>query len=172
MSIHHSKKDQNKDEAALITRDEVDTIIRETGFTKFGEIQNLVSLKIGGPIGYKDRKVISDSLRAAFCVAAEVKRMEADTGSRGILLFTAYTEDYTIGKLCDTVNRKYAEKYNYKYVSKVLTYAEMLGEIGPNKTHCTWYKVLMINKFLNEETEMLERENIQVRIILFGICYV
>lgn len=163
MSIHDSKKDVNKGEKSLISREEVDLLLEETGFSKFGEIQSLVSTRIGMCIGYGERKVISDSLRAAFCTAAEAERAATDNGHRGILIFTAYTDDYSIGKLCDTVNRRYADKNGYKYVSKVLPYESMMHEIGPYKLHCTWYKVLLLNMFLREEADMLEREGIQVR---------
>lgn len=163
MSIHDSKKDLDKDQAAAISREDVDLIIRETGFTRFGQIQSLVSTRIGRTINYSERKHISDSLRAAYCTAAEVKREEDDEGHRGVLLFTAYTEDYSIGRLCDEVNRRYAAKHNYNYLSEVLLYEDMLAAIGPSKTHCTWFKVLLLTRLLDTQAEMLHREGIQVR---------
>jgi hypothetical protein len=47
----------------------------------------------------------------------------------------------------------------------VLSYDEMRDAIGPDKTHCTWYKVLMMKRLLND-TEYLERNKIQVRIMI------
>ena len=163
MSIRDSRSYQIKDEASLISRDEVDQIIQETGFTKFGQIQDLVSSRTGKIIGYSERKIISDALRGAYCSAAELQRAADDNGNRGILLFTAYTEDYTIGKLCDLVNSEYAKKNGYQYLSKVLSYDDMLQAIGPKKNHCTWFKVFMLRKFLTDEADMLMKNKIQVR---------
>ena len=165
MSIRDSKNSQNRGEASSITRDEVDQIIQETGFNKFGQIQDFVSTRTGKLIGYSERKVISDALREAFCVAAEKNRADSDNGHRGVLLFTAYTEDYVIGRLCDSVNRKFAEKNGYKYISEVHSYDHMLKAIGPDKNHCTWYKVSMLRRFLIDEADILERDQIQVFII-------
>ena len=162
MSIRESRSCQIKDEASLISRDEVDQIIQETGFTKFGQIQELVSSRTGKIIGYSERKIISDALREAFCSAAELKRAGDDNGHRGILLFTAYTEDYTIGKLCDLVNSNFAKKNGYQYLSKVLSYNDMLLAIGPKKNHCTWFKVFMLRRFLTDEADMLKKNKIQV----------
>lgn len=49
----------------------------------------------------------------------------------------------------------------------------MISAIGPEKDHCTWYKVLMINRFLNEEKEQLVKENVQVEFayIIFAVKY-
>lgn len=162
MSIHDSQKDANKDEVSSVTRGEIDLLISETGSTKFGEVQHLVSTSLGRCINYSERRIISDSLRASYCAAAERKRSELDEGHRGILMLTAYSTDYTIGKLCDTINKQYAEKHGYKYQSESLSYDEMMQAIGPDKKHCTWYKVLMLKRLLTEEAESLSRDKIQV----------
>jgi hypothetical protein len=162
ISIRESKKgERENDRESLITSSEVDCIIKSTGRTRFGELQRIITNQIGRTIGFPERKVISTSLRAAYCAAAEVKRSTDDKGSRRILLFTAYTEDYVIGNLCDTINKKYAARHGYEYVSQVLPYDDMLAEIGPDKQHCTWYKVLMMKNFLSEQMEMLIEKQIQ-----------
>ena len=162
MSIHDSRKDTNKDEESSVTRCEIDLLIRETGSTKFGEVQHLVSTSLGRCINFSERRVISDSLRASYCAAAERKRLELDEGHRGILILTAYSTDYTIGKLCDTINKQYADKHGYQYLSKTLSYDEMMQAIGPDKKHCTWYKVLMLKRLLVEQAESLSKDKIQV----------
>ena len=86
MSIHDSKRDQDKDQESAISRSDVDRIIKDTGYSKFGQIQSLVSVRIGRSINYNERKVISDSLRTAFCTAAEVQREEDDAGLPGLVL--------------------------------------------------------------------------------------
>lgn len=64
-----------------------------------------------------------------------------------ICVCTAFTTDYTIGNLCAHVNRRYAVKLGYEFISRVLSYDEMMVEITP-RAHCTWYKVLLILELL------------------------
>jgi len=66
-----------------------------------------------------------------------------------ILIITAYSIDYTIGNLCEKVIRKYADYHQYHFISHILPYMDMLSKIHP-KLHCTWYKILMINEYLND----------------------
>lgn len=161
-SIHECRKDGDNGEKSAITMQEIQDLIKVNGMTKFGEVQQLVSSTLGRCINYNERKIISDCLRSSFCAAAEMKRMTDDDGHRGILLFTAYSNDYKIGELCDAMNKRYSEKNKYQYLSETLSYEEMMRAIGPNKNHCTWYKVLMLNRMLNGDAEKLSRDKIQV----------
>lgn len=98
ISIRESKRGEREmDRESLITCSEVEYIIQSTGHTRFGELQRIITNQIGRAIGFPERKVISIALRAAYCAAAEMKRSADDKGCRGVLMFTAYTEDYVIG---------------------------------------------------------------------------
>ena len=163
-SIHSCRNDGDKGQKSAITLQEMQDLIKVNCVTKFGEVQQLVTSALGRSINYSERKIISDCLRSSFCTVAETRRMTEDNGYRGILLFTAYSTDYKIGELCDTINRRYSEKNNYQYLSETISYDEMMLAIGPNKNHCTWYKVLMLNRMLNDDAENLSKNKIQVNI--------
>jgi hypothetical protein len=144
-----------------VTPEMVSEIIRNTGTKRFDELQLAVAdLVKPRPLNAQDRKSISDALRARICEEASDVRCRDDKGYRGILLFTAYTNDYVIGELTDTVNKRYADRRGYHYLTHVIPYKDMLDAIGPRKKHCTWYKVLMINQFLND-TEMINEKKLQ-----------
>jgi hypothetical protein len=161
-SIHDCRKDGDNGQKSEITVQEMQDLIKVNSMTKFGEVQQLVTTALGRCINYSERKIISDCLRSSFCAAAEVKRMTEDDGHRGILLITAYSTDYKIGELCDTINKRYSEKNKYEYLSETLPYEEMMRAIGPTKNHCTWYKVLMLNRMLNDDAGKLSKNKIQV----------
>jgi hypothetical protein len=161
-SIHDCRKDGDNGQRSAITVQEMQDLMKLYSVTKFGEVQQLVTAALGRSINYSERRIISDCLRSSFCAAAEVKRVTEDDGHRGILLFTAYSTDYKIGELCDTINKTYSEKHKYEYLSETLPYEDMMRAIGPSKNHCTWYKVLMLNRMLNDDAEKLSRNKIQV----------
>ena len=79
--------------------------------------------------------------------------------SQNILIFTSYSKDYNLGPLCEYVNKQYASKHGYLFESFVLPYLTMLEDIKP-KTHCTWYKVKLINQYI-QNTEYIESNNIK-----------
>lgn len=64
----------------------------------------------------------------------------------------AYSCDYSIGLLCESVNRAYALKEGHHFVSDVLPCEDMLATISPKK-HITWYKVYLL---LREMKAILE----------------
>ncbi len=66
-----------------------------------------------------------------------------------IMLVMAYSEDYSIGKLCEEVNRTYANKYGYQFHSVVEPCATMLQTIAP-KLHLTWYKIYIFMTLMKE----------------------
>jgi hypothetical protein len=147
--------------AALVTHGEVERLMNSRSAYRFDELQNLVAAHVAPrPVSAEDRGVISDVLRARVTAAAVAERERDDVGHRGVLMFTAFTDDYTIGRLVDTVNREYAERHGYTYVTRVLSYEDMLVAIGPRKKHCTWYKVLLLNQLLNDD-EFLHRHRVQ-----------
>ena len=76
-----------------------------------------------------------------------------------VLLFTAYSSDYSIGQLCEHVNRRYAHRHGYRFESEVLPYSEMLNMVQPRQ-FLGWYKVLMLNRYLNERREQLVADGV------------
>lgn len=99
-----------------------------------------------------DRQNMSLALQKNCALTAERDRREEfdqrdleEGGSRDqILIYTAYSSDYTIGRLCEKVNHDYATKHGYKFVSIVVDYEEMIKEVSP-KQHCTWYKMKVVS---------------------------
>jgi hypothetical protein len=76
-----------------------------------------------------------------------------------VLLFTAYSSDYSIGQLCEHVNRQYAHRHGYRFESEVLAYSEMLDKVQPRQ-FLGWYKVLMLNRYLNERRKQLVADGV------------
>jgi hypothetical protein len=64
-----------------------------------------------------------------------------------ILVCTAYSSDYTIGNLCEVVNREYANKQGYDFLSVTMPYEDMIAKIQPRQ-HCAWFKALLILNIL------------------------
>jgi len=71
--------------------------------------------------------------------------MSTQTGIQ-FKIITAFSDNYTVGKLCAKVNTIYAKNNKYWWWKDVLTQEQMLEVVSP-RTHCTWYKVHM---FLDE----------------------
>ena len=145
----------------LLTPEVVEMLMTTHNIKRFDEL-NKYAERLVAPrlLGTEDRRIISQVMRTHVIAEAVAERNQSDNGHRGICLFTAYTEDYTIGKLVDTVNRSYANRHGYHYINHTLTYEEMLLSIGPHKKHCTWYKVLLINQLLNDMV-VLQQHKIQ-----------
>lgn len=70
-----------------------------------------------------------------------------NTGEITILM--AYSDDYTIGKLCESVNREYAARHGYNFVSHVNTCDEILEWIRP-KLHMTWFKIYLLRQLMRD----------------------
>lgn len=58
-------------------------------------------------------------------------------------VISAYSDNYTIGKLCAHINRLYCGTHGYEFLCHVLPQVDMEAVIAP-RTHCTWYKVKLI----------------------------
>jgi hypothetical protein len=67
-----------------------------------------------------------------------------------VTVCTAYTTNYALGRLCEDVNRRYCQRHGYRFVCEVLSAGEMQDAIDP-RTCFSWYKVLMMNRLLDEE---------------------
>ena len=62
---------------------------------------------------------------------------------------TAYSTNYTIGKLCGAINRKYCASHGYRFIEKevdLLTFGSALG----TRNHCTWYKIFMMLNYMKD----------------------
>lgn len=65
-----------------------------------------------------------------------------------VLLLTAYDQNYAPGPLCEAANRAYGKEHGYDIECDVHSTSDMLEAVRP-RTHCTWYKVLMIRRALS-----------------------
>lgn len=121
-------------------------------------LRDLLRASRGGRfLSSSESAVVSAVVRSAQATAAfaEAERVrserDADAVFRpdSVLLCTAYSSDYSIGRLCEAVNRQYATHHGYRFESAVLPYSEMLDAIAP-RAHPTWYKVLLLRRLLSE----------------------
>lgn len=74
---------------------------------------------------------------------------EEEIPPEDIMLVMAYTDDYSIGRICEEVNRQYASRHRYAFTSSVLSCEDMAQQILP-KLHFTWYKILLLKKIMSE----------------------
>jgi hypothetical protein len=73
-----------------------------------------------------------------------------------IMLVMAYTDDYSVGKLCEEVNRTYAKRYGYRFHSVVETCETMLNSIQP-KMHFTWYKIYILLSLMRDNISLMQK---------------
>jgi hypothetical protein len=66
-----------------------------------------------------------------------------------VLLFTGFSLNYTVGHLCAAVNRAYAARHGYGWICDAIPLEEMTAQLG-GAAFGSWYKVLMINRLLDE----------------------
>jgi hypothetical protein len=66
------------------------------------------------------------------------------------IVLTAYTQNYTIGALCSAINKRYCNLYNYQFIEQKINPATLQKILG-NRNHCTWYKIHLILKFMNDK---------------------
>lgn len=59
-------------------------------------------------------------------------------------ILTAYTADYTLGKLCSPINRAYAAKHGYTFIEKIIE--------RPEERHPTWAKVQLLNELMIDDS--------------------
>ena len=141
----------------------------------FGNILTGIQTSLGRQLSRDEKGFISTALRSRRMKEASIYR-ETDsiylhsgddsvTGSEDIqsfsnvLIVTAYSDDYTIGTLCEKVNRSYATLHGYEFHSEVLPLDEMSVAIAPKK-HCAWYKIALLKK-LFADVDQLRAKKIQ-----------
>jgi len=77
--------------------------------------------------------------------------VHAALSSCDIMIVMAYSNDYTIGNLCQQVNECYAKQHGYSFfVADVQSPEEMINVIKP-KLHFTWYKIYLLLKLMSDE---------------------
>lgn len=74
-----------------------------------------------------------------------------------VTLLMSYSTDYSIGRVCEAVNRQYGQRHGYELVSEVLPSEEMMTRIRPKK-HCTWYKILLLMKWMEASLRQRKEE--------------
>lgn len=109
--------------------------------------------------------LIASALRELQYHNAMLDRADRDDHGQ-TLIFTAYSADYTIGALCEHVNRRYASRHGYLFTSVVDTYESMMTEIQPRQ-FLGWYKILMLQRFLCDPIQRHELEEKQVKWLMW-----
>jgi hypothetical protein len=66
------------------------------------------------------------------------------------LILMAYSDDYTLGNLCEGINRSYAEQYSHEFLSVIRPCEEIFALIHPKK-HVTWFKIYLLLDILQRE---------------------
>ena len=146
-----------------ITVDEAWKVIKSCQLDKFSDIQRELTSRVGRPLTSSERKNITAAIRITHEETADMIRLRDhqcnDTlSNESILLITAYSDNYAIGKITENINRSYATKQGHPFLCKVLSHRDMLTAMYP-KTGCSWYKILFLRELF--EDIMIERDNIK-----------
>ena len=71
-----------------------------------------------------------------------------------IIVCTAYTTNYVLGRLCEDVNRRYCERHGYEFVTEVLTPEDMqaiyilsynISQTTSRILHLAWYTYIRVS---------------------------
>lgn len=119
---------------------------------EFNSLQNILKNSLGRRLTTLERKYIHDAITAKACHEANLIREAEDFGqilNEEILIVTAYSNDYTLGSICEVINRNYASKHGYHFRAVCESYEHMIAAIHP-RTHCTWYKVFLLLELLQK----------------------
>jgi hypothetical protein len=132
------------------------------GTDNFGEIQTYIRRAVNGrSLSTKEKGIIEQAVYHIRSETASVQResnaLVSDASQ--ILIATAYTSDYSIGVLCEKVNRLYAAAHGYSFHSVVKPLCEVSQAIHPKK-HCTWYKIVMLRQ-LFEDVAVLQLRKVK-----------
>ena len=69
---------------------------------------------------------------------------------------TAYSTNYTIGKLCGAINRKYCAAHGYEFIEKEVDLLTLESALG-SRNHCTWYKIFMMLNYMKDALALLSK---------------
>jgi hypothetical protein len=148
-----------KKEFADLVRAHID----ETACTSFKTIQAQFNQKLGRRLLTHEQRIISEvmSERVTFIspilappdlgesnILPHEQSISQSIQPHEILICMAYSDDYTLGTICELIVRAYALKHGYQFLSQVLPYEEMMRAISPRQ-HCAWYKALLIRNLLH-----------------------
>jgi len=138
--------------------EQLDSAQKESGL-RFDTFQSLSAYQetSGKTLGPKDLGRALHLLQ--FHYAAQDRCDRNDFGGK-ILIFTAYSEDYSIGRLCEHANRRYAASHGYEFESVVRPFDDMIAEVAPRQ-FLGWYKVLLLNDYLTAQRQKLEADNVK-----------
>lgn len=131
--------------------------VRETGSVSFKIVQEYLTVNmLNRKLTRLERLVLSKNLidlQNQNCAnrGSNSKTNEPVASStpkpHEILVCMAYSKDYTIGNLCELVNREYASYHGYGFISVVMPYDDMMSIIHP-RSHCAWFKAIFVSKLL------------------------
>lgn len=155
-----------------LTASAVQRYVDSTSCDNFGALLTAIQVRLGRQIPREEKGFISSALRCRRMKDAEVSRrtdslfpapLSVDNCEQvigNILMVTAYSDDYTIGSLCEKVNRNYAVQHGYEFISEVLPLSIISSAISPKK-HCAWYKIALLRKLFADVA------NLQAKGILY-----
>ena len=127
---------------------------------KFQDIQQFASSFLGRNLKTEERNEISKLLKTIKSYSRTENELEQNIDGiyednistlKNVLIISSYSKDYSIGRLSESINRAYADKHGYIFHCDEINYSDMLADIAP-RSHCTWYKVLMLLRYLSNET--------------------
>jgi hypothetical protein len=136
-------------------------VIEETGLTKYHELNKFIQNKLERFPSDNERKCISTGLLAYFKQKADHQRLldtYLDTPNENlsqILVVMAYSDDYSIGKLCAHANRLYAARHGHIFFCCVKSVPDIASDIHP-KTHCSWYKIHVMRQLFANKVMLRE----------------
>ena len=157
------------DDLVQLDLDYVVQVARALKCDNFGDLHKRLRAEVGGRSLTRHEKGYITS--AVHLQRTELAQLQRDSDSvfygleqeqqldDNVLLVTAYSDDYSIGRVCEKVNQLYASKHGYEFVSEVLPLNKMADLIAPKK-HCTWYKIALLRRLLND-TELLRTRHVQ-----------
>ena len=124
--------------------------------------EHLPSL-LAPPAGENEKKLLHQALKQLQAINAEKERLTQEALSAApackVLICMAFTEDYTIGKLCEHVNHHYAVLHEHEFLCEVMRYEDMMRLIAPRQ-FAGWYKALLLKRLLCEQRQELQARGI------------
>ena len=146
--------------------DEIVSYMLNHDIQSFGPMQRIITELLEVPMITKEqRKKITEAVRIIkndkCCMERVAECSSSDQPSQqNILIYTAYSDDYKIGFLCEHINREYATRHGYLFQSFVLSSAEMTESILPRGL--SWYKMYILQDlFSDAKAEYLKANNIE-----------
>ena len=119
-------------------------------------LREAATVRMGRPLFKMERPALTDALNTRFDVTGTGGNGgDVASGNKALprlLLLSAFTTDYSVGHVCTTRNRAYAERHGYAWRCDVLQPATMAATIAPRKFG-GWYKVNLLRELLLEQQQ-------------------